>query len=82
MLSIFGLEYWIFGADRTNFISANKEGICSFMGYLSMFLIGMGLGKTILPDAPTWKDRADVPIALLAEWVLTWLAFWLVSPYI
>ncbi|KAJ1918396.1 Glucosaminyl phosphatidylinositol (GlcN-PI) nositol acylation protein [Mycoemilia scoparia] len=76
LLWCFGLEDWIFTADRgSGFIAANKEGICSFLGYLSIALVGMGIGQTILPDPATWKDRADIPISMFAEWVLTWLAF-------
>ncbi|KAJ1675999.1 Glucosaminyl phosphatidylinositol (GlcN-PI) nositol acylation protein [Spiromyces aspiralis] len=75
LLLLGGLEDWIMGPDRSNLIAENKEGLCSFLGYLATYLIGMGLGKDLLPDPPTWEARADLPIGVLAEWVLTWQAY-------
>lgn len=45
-----GLQVWILKAPRVDMISANKEGICSFAGYLSIFLFGLECGSTIFQD--------------------------------
>lgn len=42
-----GLQDWILNAPRTDVISANKEGICSFMGYLSIFMFGLQCGEIL-----------------------------------
>ena len=44
-ISTYGLDTFIFYAPRTDFISANREGIASLIGYFSLQLIGIGLGN-------------------------------------
>jgi len=44
-ISAYGLDTFIFHAPRTDFISANREGIASLIGYFSLQLIGIGLGN-------------------------------------
>lgn len=43
----FDLKTYIWHAPRTDFISANKEGLISLAGYISIQLIGMGIGRDI-----------------------------------
>jgi phosphatidylinositol glycan class W len=43
-LNEYGLDRFIFYAPRVNFISSNREGIASLVGYLSLELIGIGIG--------------------------------------
>ncbi|KAG0958348.1 hypothetical protein G6F32_000394 [Rhizopus arrhizus] len=45
-----GLQDWVMNAPRTGLISANKEGICSFFGYLSIFLFGLQTGEFIFQN--------------------------------
>jgi phosphatidylinositol glycan class W len=45
-----GLQDWILNAPRVDLISANKEGICSFVGYLSIFLFGLECGVAIFQE--------------------------------
>ncbi|KAL7328203.1 Glucosaminyl phosphatidylinositol (GlcN-PI) nositol acylation protein [Mucor circinelloides] len=45
-----GLQDWILEAPRVDIISANKEGICSFAGYLSIFMFGLECGCMIFQD--------------------------------
>ncbi|KAI8993670.1 GWT1-domain-containing protein [Pilobolus umbonatus] len=56
-----GLEDWILNAPRTDMISANKEGISSFSGYLSIFLLGLECGTIIFQKKELiltrWKVR-------------------------
>lgn len=58
--------YYIFTAERTDFFSSNREGIYSFIGYLGIFLAGMGLGLEALKrdvDALTPMTSEDEWIA-------------------
>ncbi|THV06260.1 hypothetical protein K435DRAFT_25292 [Dendrothele bispora CBS 962.96] len=45
--------------DRTNFISANKEGIVSLTGYFAIHLLGLATGTLILPPSPSYFRRAQ-----------------------
>ncbi|KAJ3292262.1 Glucosaminyl phosphatidylinositol (GlcN-PI) nositol acylation protein [Borealophlyctis nickersoniae] len=51
-LRLLNLEDYILHAPRKNFFSMNREGICSFLGYLSIFLIAAGLGNRL----SKWQD--------------------------
>ena len=46
-LLYFGMQEYILHAPRTNFISANKEGICSIIGYLSIHYFAVFFGRLI-----------------------------------
>ena len=43
------LKAWALTAPRDTFLSANKEGFTSILGYLSIFLLGMETGSLVLP---------------------------------
>lgn len=63
----YGLQDWILNTPRVDLISANKEGICSFAGYLSIFLFGLECGITIFQDSISssklsrWMGIQDQP---------------------
>jgi len=42
-----GLKDYVFYGPRTDFVSANREGIVSSFGYLAICLIGIEFGRTI-----------------------------------
>lgn len=46
-LTSFGLKDFIFYSPRIDLVSANKEGIFSSFGYLSLALIGMTFGRYV-----------------------------------
>lgn len=56
------LKYYIFAAPRTDIISMNREGICSFVGYLGIFLAGRDLGLAVLPRE-TSTSRFSNPLS-------------------
>ncbi|KAJ7825372.1 GWT1-domain-containing protein, partial [Mycena olivaceomarginata] len=56
-LSVFGLKEYVRSAPRLNLISANKEGIVSLAGYLSIHLLGLSIGTLILPPSPNFFRR-------------------------
>ncbi|ORZ06220.1 GWT1-domain-containing protein [Absidia repens] len=46
----YGLQTWVLQAPRVDLISANKEGIASFLGYLGIFLLGVDNGMLLFTD--------------------------------
>jgi phosphatidylinositol glycan class W len=42
-----GLKDYVFYGPRTDFVSANREGIVSSFGYLAICLIGIEFGRTV-----------------------------------
>uniref|UniRef100_A0A0K8T2V0 Phosphatidylinositol-glycan biosynthesis class W protein n=1 Tax=Lygus hesperus TaxID=30085 RepID=A0A0K8T2V0_LYGHE len=55
-----GVEAWVMSdAPRTNLISANREGITSLYGYLSLYLMSAELGQLLIfrSTPPTIKGR-------------------------
>ncbi|KAK9474145.1 GWT1-domain-containing protein [Dipodascopsis tothii] len=53
LLQLTGLTKYILTAPRTNIVAMNKEGIFSFIGYLSIFLAGQATGFYTLPSLVT-----------------------------
>lgn len=51
-----GLVAYIITAPRVSLISKNKEGIFSFIGYLSIFLLGKSTGYYTLPSFVSFKS--------------------------
>ena len=43
----YNIEQFVFFAPRTDFFSANREGILSLIGHFSMQLIGVGMGRLL-----------------------------------
>ncbi|KAI8381424.1 GWT1-domain-containing protein [Radiomyces spectabilis] len=56
LLLTYGLQTWVLEAPRVTLISANKEGICSFIGYLSIFLFGLDCGTLIFSEPDVKKQ--------------------------
>ncbi|KAJ1773261.1 Glucosaminyl phosphatidylinositol (GlcN-PI) nositol acylation protein [Coemansia sp. RSA 1843] len=79
LYSLSPIGSWLENAERTGFVSANREGIFSFIGYLSMFLMGMSLGKEILPDAPTFEARRMRLVSVLGFWTTSFISYNLAS---
>lgn len=48
LLEFTGLKVYILTAPRTDFMSQNREGIFSFLGYLAIFVAGQSIGFDIL----------------------------------
>jgi phosphatidylinositol glycan class W len=47
LLNTTSLKNYIFYAPRIDMISANREGICSTLGYISLHLLGMAIGRQV-----------------------------------
>ncbi|KAG8216125.1 GWT1-domain-containing protein [Butyriboletus roseoflavus] len=59
-LSSLGLEAFLLNAPRSNVIYANKEGLISLLGYLSLHIMGLSLGTIILPPSPSFFRKQQV----------------------
>ena len=57
-LGLTRLESYILTAPRTDFISQNREGIFSFLGYLAIFIAGQSIGFDILSRPSGSTDGA------------------------
>ncbi|KAJ2337911.1 Glucosaminyl phosphatidylinositol (GlcN-PI) nositol acylation protein [Coemansia sp. RSA 2673] len=79
MLSLTPLGNWLENAERTGLVSANREGILSFVGYLAIFLMGMSLGREILPDAQTFKERRMRLVSVLGVWTTACISYLLLG---
>ncbi|KAJ7272716.1 GWT1-domain-containing protein [Mycena haematopus] len=66
-LSVFGLKHYVRTATRLNLISANKEGLASLAGYLSIHLLGLSIGTLILPPSQNFFRRLRTGRSTLAE---------------
>ncbi|KAJ2334400.1 Glucosaminyl phosphatidylinositol (GlcN-PI) nositol acylation protein, partial [Coemansia sp. RSA 2681] len=75
MFSLTPLGEWLENAERTGLVSANREGIFSFAGYLAIFLMGMSLGQEVLPDAHTFEDRRMRLVSVLGAWVTACISY-------
>lgn len=57
-----GLEEYILEAPRTNWLNMNREGIFSFAGYYSLFLLAASLGNELLSSG---RDSAKLEKSVL-----------------
>ncbi|KAI1431367.1 GPI-anchored wall transfer protein 1, partial [Xylaria sp. CBS 124048] len=79
------LKAFILTAPRPDLFSMNREGVCSFVGYLAIFLAGQDMGMFVLPriiDAKSYSTNAAQRTALLMKmgiWSAGWIALYLLS---
>jgi len=79
------LKAYILTAPRTDLFSMNREGICSFVGYLAIYLAGHDMGMFILPRKmdPRSDERPNTQrINLLMEMGGTaagWIIFYFIA---
>lgn len=70
-----GLEKYILEAPRTDLISMNREGICSFLGYYGIFLLAVDLGYRIRDKE--WKVALEILSRnFLISAVFAWNAYY------
>jgi len=56
ILKEFELDRFIFHAPREDFVSANREGLFSLVGYLSLQMIGIGIGNFMYKQLLTEEE--------------------------
>lgn len=69
-----GLESWILSDyPRTNWISANREGIFSLLGYLALFYAACELGDYIKKPKTQFRDWLRLLIVLSCLSTISWV---------
>ncbi|KAK0747743.1 GWT1-domain-containing protein [Apiosordaria backusii] len=84
ILETTGLKAWILVGARDNLLSMNREGICSFWGYLAIFLAGQDMGMVVLPrslggSSPSSKTSARVLLTKMGTWAAVWLGLYFLA---
>jgi phosphatidylinositol glycan class W len=77
------LKEYILLAPRTNLISMNREGLCSFVGYLAIFLAGQDAGMYMLPRHrdPHSTSTPRIQRSLLLVTMAVWSGIWAILYY-
>jgi phosphatidylinositol glycan class W len=76
------LGKYILFAPRTDLISMNREGFCSFVGYLAIFLAGQDAGMYMLPrqinlyNTSTPRTQRNTLLLTMAAWSGIWTALY------
>ncbi|KAK6849102.1 GPI-anchored wall transfer protein 1 [Apiospora arundinis] len=76
------LKAYILLAPRTDLLSKNREGICSFVGYLAIFLAGQDAGMYMLPrkinanKASSSGAQRNSLLLNMAVWTGVWAALY------
>ena len=71
------LKAFILVGPRTDLLSMNREGICSFWGYLAIFLAGQDTGMFVLPRSITRSGSSGAAqrstlLLTMAVWSAVW----------
>lgn len=68
------LEAFVLGGDRTGLLSMNKEGLCSMVGCLALFMISCGTGHIIqVSRSAKVKNRFKLlGLRLTVQWIVFW----------
>ncbi|KAI0020084.1 GWT1-domain-containing protein [Xylariomycetidae sp. FL0641] len=82
------LGNFILIAPRTDLFSMNREGICSFFGYLAIFLAGQDIGMVVLPrnsnpnkGASSSSQRTSLLLAMTARLTIWSVLYFLTTDY-
>ncbi|KAI0910361.1 GWT1-domain-containing protein [Ustulina deusta] len=75
------LKAFILTAPRTDLFSMNREGVCSFVGYLAIFLAGQDMGMLILPRKINTNYHANATqrttlLVRMSAWTAAWTVFY------
>ena len=78
------LKAFILIAPRVDLISMNREGLCSFWGYLAIFLVGQDTGMYVLPRSITRSGSSGgaqrgTLLLTMAVWSGAWTALYLLA---
>nr|POE59287.1 gpi-anchored wall transfer protein 1 [Quercus suber] len=72
-----GLKVYIILSERKpgDWMSQNREGVFSFIGYFAIFIAGMGIGLKVMPrDPPEEEKRGNIPVKDTLDEDAEWLA--------
>lgn len=76
MLSNYGLQEYILTAPRENLISQNREGICSWIGYLALYIVPCAIGKQAIFRYKATEKQTFVVLSMVSiiGWICTFLS--------
>lgn len=80
-----GLKAYVLTAPRVDLLSQNREGICSFVGYLAIFLAGQDTGMYVLPrninsrSSASGATQRTTLLMTLAVWSGIWSALYFLA---
>jgi phosphatidylinositol glycan class W len=66
-LLYYGLQSYILGPIRDSFIDQNKEGICTLLGYISIYYIACGFGGILKKE----KTKEEWKRFMIYLWLIT-----------
>lgn len=68
-----GIQDWVLsGAARTDFLSANREGIVSTMGYVAIYLIGISVGRDLQQHSTLFSDQIKLLRKICVKAIIIW----------
>ncbi len=74
-------QYILHGSDghdsRIGFLNANREGVFSCLGYLSVYLFSVQLGRWLMKSKLTIGGLVDALFRLVVLNVLCWILLWI-----
>jgi phosphatidylinositol glycan class W len=79
------LKAFILTGPRTDLFSMNKEGICSFVGYLAIFLAGQDMGTFILPRSISRNSKSNnttqrtTLLKIMGGWTAVWVMLYFLT---
>lgn len=81
VLETTGLKGWILVGVRDSLLSMNREGICSFWGYLAIFLAGQDMGMVVLPRSLSSSSKASGKVLLtnMGSWAAVWMGMYFLA---
>ena len=83
-----GYKDWIIVGDNKdgsytgNFIHANRPGLFSTIGYCSLYLFGVQIGRAVFESRPLWGNQLKFMQNLSAIVVVAGLLTWLLNSYV
>lgn len=78
------LKAFVLVAPRVDLVSMNREGLCSFWGYLAIFLAGQDTGMYVLPRSLTRSGSGGAAqrgtlLLTMAVWAAAWTGLYLAA---
>ncbi|KAH9469209.1 hypothetical protein MJO29_005637 [Puccinia striiformis f. sp. tritici] len=90
VLSFLGVQEYVLSSstERTTFVSANREGLASLMGYVVIYVLGLSTGTYVLPPSPDHLDRKQnsgaslkrqtgKALVVYSSWTIVWWTLFL-----
>ncbi|KAI9612033.1 hypothetical protein H4Q26_008123 [Puccinia striiformis f. sp. tritici PST-130] len=90
VLSFLGVQEYVLSSStkQTTFVSANREGLASLMGYVVIYVLGLSTGTYVLPPSPdhldqkknsgaSLKRQTGKALVVYSSWTIVWWTLFL-----